>query len=127
MKTYRDLLIWQKSMALVSNCYKEMGTFPKEELFSLTSQIKRCAVSIPSNIAEGFGRGSNKDYHRFLKIATGSLFELQTQLEIAYNLSYLSEEKFANLYQDSRELERMLSAFVVKVKIASQNQSSNNR
>lgn len=114
-------------MALVSNCYKEMGTFPKEELFSLTSQIKRCAVSIPSNIAEGFGRGSNKDYHRFLKIATGSLFELQTQLEIAYNLSYLSEEKFANLYQDSRELERMLSAFVVKVKIASQNQSSNNR
>ena len=116
MKTYRDLIIWQKAMALVTNCYSTSTTFPKEEQFGLTSQIRRCCVSIPSNISEGFGRGSNKDYHRFLKISLGSLFEFQTQIEIAYNLQYIKEENFNKLYEDSRELERMLSSFISKVK-----------
>jgi four helix bundle protein len=104
MKTFRDLLIWQKAMSLVTHCYTVSEDFPKEEMFGLTSQIRRCSVSIPSNISEGFGRGTNKDYHRFLTMSLGSLFEFQTQIEIAYNLNYLTEEKFNKLYQNSREL-----------------------
>jgi len=116
MKTFRDLLIWQKAMALVTNCYSTSSSFPKDELFGLTSQIRRCSISIPSNISEGFGRGTNKDYHRFLTIALGSLFEFQTQIEIAFNLKYISEFDFNKLYEDSRELERMLSSFMNKIK-----------
>ncbi len=116
MKTFRDLLIWQKAIALVTKCYKCTRQFPKEEMFALTSQIKRCTVSIPSNIAEGFGRGTSKDFYRFLNIAMGSLFEFQTQIEIAFNLEYISTDDFNKLYEESRELERMLSAFMVKVK-----------
>lgn len=116
MKTFRDLLIWQKAMALVTKCYRATKQLPKEELFGLTSQIRRCSISIPSNIAEGFGRGTNKDYHRFLTIAMGSLFEFQTQIEIAFNLQYISADEFNTIYEDSRELERMLSAFINKVR-----------
>lgn len=116
MKTFRDIIIWQKSMALVTKCYLLTRQFPKEELFALSSQLKRCAVSIPSNIAEGFGRGSNKDYYRFLNIALGSLFEFQTQIEIAFNLGFINQENFNSIYEDSREVERMLSAFMAKIK-----------
>lgn len=116
MKTFRELLIWQKAMALVTKCYQITKLFPKDEQFALISQIRRCSVSIPSNIAEGFGRNSNKDYHRFLNIAMGSLFEFQTQIEIAYNLEYISEEDFKTIYEDSREVERMLSSFTFKSK-----------
>ncbi|MGQ2982653.1 four helix bundle protein [Flavobacterium sp.] len=116
MKTFRDLMIWQKAMALVTKCYKKTSKFPKEELFALTSQLKRCSVSIPSNIAEGYGRGTNKDYHRFLNIAMGSLFEFQTQIEIAYDLEYINETDLNDIYSDSRELERMLSSFISKIK-----------
>lgn len=116
MKTFRDLLIWQKSMVLVTNCYTLSANFPKEEQFGLTSQIRRCSISIPSNIAEGFGRGTNKEYYRFLTISLGSLFEFQTQIEIAYNLNYIILENYNKLYEDSRELERMLASFMNKIK-----------
>lgn len=116
MKTFRDLLIWQKAMALVTNCYTLSADFPNDEQFGLTSQIRRCSISIPSNISEGFGRGTNKDYYRFLTISLGSLFEFQTQIEIAYNLKYISLDKFNKLYEDSRELERMLTSFMNKIK-----------
>lgn len=116
MKTFRDLIIWQKAMTLVTNCYKSTNSFPKEEQFGLTSQLKRCSISIPSNIAEGFGRGTNKEYYRFLNIAMGSLFEFQTQIEIAYNLEYISQADFNSIYEDSREVERMLSSFMNKIK-----------
>ena len=119
MRTFRDLLIWQKAMTLVTNCYLHIADFPKEEQFGINSQLKRCAISIPSNIAEGFGRGTNKDYHRFLTISLGSLFELQTQIEIAYNLKYITEDNFNSFYADTRELERMLTAFISKVKASS--------
>ncbi|WP_317129722.1 four helix bundle protein [Flavobacterium gawalongense] len=69
MKTFRDLLIWQKAMTLVTNCYSISSNFPREELFGLASQIRRCSISIPSNISEGYGRGTNKDYHRFLRFS----------------------------------------------------------
>ncbi|MDQ7961316.1 four helix bundle protein [Flavobacterium lindanitolerans] len=116
MNTFRNLLIWQKSMALVTEIYNATKSFPKEEAFGLTSQIRKCAISIPSNIAEGFGRDSNKDYFRFLNISISSLFELQTQLEIAKNISYFTTEQFNKQYEDSREVERMLIAFINKIK-----------
>ncbi len=91
MKTFRDLLVWQKSMNFVTEIYKVSKLFSKEENFGLTSQIRRCAVSVPSNIAEGYGREGVKDYLCFLNIGIASLFELQTQLEIAYNLEYINK------------------------------------
>ena len=116
MSTFRNLLIWQKAMALVTKIYKVTQQFPKEEIFGLTSQIRRCSVSIPSNIAEGYGRNSNADFLRFLNIATASLFELQTQIEIACNIDYLAQETFNALYADTRELEIMLVSFSNKIK-----------
>lgn len=116
MSNFRNLMIWQKSMSLTNKIYKSTNNFPKEEIFALTSQIRRSSVSIPSNIAEGFGRDSNKEYLRFLNISIGSLFEMKTQLEIAKNIDYLNEEEFNTLYEDSREIERMLVSFIVKIK-----------
>jgi four helix bundle protein len=88
MKTYRDLQVWQKAMQLVTEIYGNTRSFPAEELYGLTSQIRRCAVSIPAKLAEGYGRNSTQDYVRFLRIASGSLYELQTLLEIACNLTF---------------------------------------
>ncbi|MBE0390503.1 four helix bundle protein [Flavobacterium sp. 7E] len=116
MGTFRDLLIWQKSMALVTEIYTLSNHFPKEEIYSLTSQIRRSAISIPSNIAEGYGRNGNKDYLKFLNIAIASLFEMQTQIEIAFNLKYINQIQFNKIYEASREVERMLSAFSRKIK-----------
>jgi len=94
MKTYRELIVWQKSIKLVTLIYQITKNFPDIEKFGLTSQIQRCAISIPSNIAEGYGRNSLNDYIRFLNISNGSLYELQTQVEIAYNLKYIKKEIF---------------------------------
>lgn len=116
MSTFRDLLIWQKAMTLVTKIYTTTKIFPKEEVFSLTSKIRRSSISIPSNIAEGYGRGSNTELLRFTNIAIASLFELQTQLEIAYNIEYLDEQEFRNLYNDTRELEIMIISFSNKIK-----------
>ncbi|PZR19124.1 MAG: four helix bundle protein [Flavobacterium psychrophilum] len=116
MSAFRDLLIWQKAMTLVTKIYTTTKIFPKEEVFSLTSQIRRSSISIPSNIAEGYGRGSNTELLRFTNIAIASLFELQTQLEIAYNIEYLDEQEFRNLYNDTRELEIMIISFSNKIK-----------
>ncbi|MHC4174600.1 MAG: four helix bundle protein [Planctomycetota bacterium] len=115
MKTYRDLLIWQKSMVLVTEIYKLSKSFPKYETYGLTSQMRRCAVSIPSNIAEGYGRNSTLDYIRFLRLAAGSLYELQTQIEISLNLLYLNKIDFDQHYESSRKIERMLSSLTKKL------------
>lgn len=119
MKSYRDLLVWQKSIALVTSVYGFTSRFPKEETYGLTSQIRRSAVSVPSNIAEGYGRQSTQDYIRFLQISRGSLFELQTQLEIARNLDFLSLDSFDKLYESTREIERMLSSLISKIQASS--------
>ena len=116
MKTIRDLLIWQKAMSLVTKTYQITQKFPKEELFGLTSQIRRSAISLPSNIAEGYGRDSNKEFLRFIKIVIGSLFEFQTQIEIAKNINYLNENEFKNLYEETRELEAMIISFSKRLK-----------
>ncbi|HEX8270193.1 MAG TPA: four helix bundle protein [Flavobacterium sp.] len=112
MSTFRDLLIWQKSMTLVTDIYLSTNSFSKEEIYGLTSQIRKSVVSIPSNIAEGYGRTGEKDYLRFLNIAMGSLFEMQTQLQISQNLRFIDEIQFNKTYENSREIERMLSAIL---------------
>ncbi len=93
---YQNMIIWKQSIELVLLIYKMTGTFPKQELFGLTSQMRRSAISIPSNIAEGKGRKSDKTFVYFLKIALGSLFELRTQVDISYRLNYISIEIFNN-------------------------------
>ena len=117
IRTYRDLVVWQKGMALVTDIYRETRDFPREEVYGLTSQMRRCVVSIPCNIAEGHGRTTRKDYVRFLDIALGSLSELETQLEIARNLSYLETAPHDSLQHKCRELERMLSSLIRKLRV----------
>lgn len=116
MGTFRELIIWEKSMAIVTSIYITTKSFPKDEMFGLTSQLRRCSVSIPSNIAEGFGRNSDTEFSRFLTIANGSLYELQTQLQVALNVGYLQENDFNVIYGESRELEAILASFSKKVK-----------
>ena len=116
IRTFRDLIVWQKAMTLVTDVYRASSGFPQNEQYGLTSQLRRCAVSIPSNIAEGFGRDSTNDYLRFLSIANGSLYESQTQLEIARNLEFLSEQQFTQLIEQAREIERMLSSLIRSLK-----------
>jgi four helix bundle protein len=116
MNTIRDIKVWQKAMEFVTLLYKSTSNFPVEELYGITSQMRRSAVSIPSNIAEGFGRKSTNEFKRFLQISMGSLFELQTQLEISKNLGYLTKEQFEPLFKDLREIEIMLTSFINSIK-----------
>ena len=102
-------------MTLVTEVYKISKGFPKDEAYGLTSQMRRCAISIPSNMAEGYGRNSTNEYIHFLRITTGSLYELQTQMEISMNLCYLNRDEFDKLYELSREIERMLSGLIRKL------------
>jgi len=116
MKTYRELVVWQKSMNLVTNVYQVSNSFSSNENFGLTSQLRRSAISIPSNISEGYGRNSLNDYIRFLNIAVGSLYEVQTQIEIALNLKYIEKMQFESIYEYTREIERMMSSLIRKLK-----------
>lgn len=88
-RTHRDLIAWQAAMDLAETVYQQTSTFPKEETFGLTIQIRRAAVSVPSNIAEGAARNSSREFFQFLGVATGSLAELETQVELAIRLKYL--------------------------------------
>jgi len=112
IKTFRDLLIWKKGMQLVKSIYKLTRSFPKSENYNLSSQMKRAAISIPSNIAEGFGRNTKKDFQRFLYIALGSIFELQTQIIISYEQNYINQQQYDSINELSREVERMLCSFM---------------
>jgi four helix bundle protein len=115
IKTYRDLIVWQKAVDLVTEIYRVTDQFPKEEQFGLTSQMRRSSVSIPSKIAEGFGRRATRDYVRFLRTAVGSLFELQTQMIIAGKLQYSSNDDVTHIDRRTREIERMLSSLIRKL------------
>jgi len=115
VKSYRDLIVWQKAMDMVTLVYRVSADFPPSEQFALTNQIRRAAVSVPSNIAEGYGRRSRTDYIRFLRIASGSLYELQTQLQIAQNLNFTESEHVAPIDSLSSEIERMLASLITKL------------
>ena len=105
MRSYEDLLVWQKSMLLAKKVYLIQRGLPKAELYGLGDQIRRAVVSVPSNIAEGFGRGSDSEFKRFLAIARGSLFEVKTQLQLAESLGYLLlEEEISSLMDEVGKL-----------------------
>ena len=108
IRTFRDLDVWRKGMDLVVRVYKSTERFPKSETFGLTAQLRRAAVSIPSNIAEGKAIGG-KGFRRHLKIAMGSEAELQTQVELAQRLNFLSQEEAKELLKDASEVGRMLA------------------
>ncbi len=115
MKSHKDLIVWQKSMLLVKRLYEVSQTFPQEELFGITSQMRRAAVSIPSNIAEGYGRIYDKDTVRFLSIALGSASELETQLLISGQLGYMSKPELDELLMLNTEIIRMLAQLLKKI------------
>jgi four helix bundle protein len=108
--SYRDLVAWQKSKDLATMIYRETRSFPTPELYGLVSQLRRAAVSVPSNIAEGQGRLTKGEFRHFLGIARGSVLELQTQLEISYELGYLAKERHKKLIQASDEVLRIINA-----------------
>ncbi len=108
-RNYQDLIVWKKSIDLVSKLYSSTRAFPKEELYGLTSQIRRAGVSIPANIAEGQGRNSRGEFRQFLGIAQGSLAELETLLIISGNLLYLNPQNKEELLQKCEEIGRLLA------------------
>ena len=112
MRTHKDLTVWQKSISFVTDIYKATKSFPKEELFGLTSQMRRAAISIPSNIAEGHGRHSKKELVRFLSISLGSASELETQLIISKNLDFISEDESNQLLSYNEEIIKMLVSLI---------------
>lgn len=112
--TFQDLRIWQEAMNLVEAVYRVTADFPKHELYGLTSQMRRAAVSVPSNIAEGKGHRSDPEFVRFLLHARGSLLELQTQLLVARRLQYLPEEKAQELYRMGDNIGCGLNALINK-------------
>lgn len=112
VNSFRDLIVWQKSFLLAKEIYNSTSQFPKHEQYGLTSQIRRCAVSIPSNIAEGYTRRYRREYSQFLKIAAGSGAELETQLLLARDIKYLHEDDYQKISNLLTEVMKMLSTII---------------
>ena len=116
VRSYRDLIVWQKAIELVTEVYRATKNLPHAERFGLTSQLRRAAVSVPSNVAEGQGRQSTGEFKQFLGHARGSLLEVETQIFIAGNLGYLSQEQCKRLHQRTEELGRILNGLLSSLK-----------
>jgi len=116
MKNHKDLIVWQKGIELVKMVYSITSSFPKEEQFGLTSQMRRCSVSIPSNIAEGCGRHSEKELMQFLYITLGSASELETQIIISQELNFLEKDKCEQVLSMINEIIRMTSSLIKSIK-----------
>ena len=114
MSSFKDLIVWEKSMDLVVETYKLIDFFPAAEKFALSEQLRRCSISIPSNIAEGAGRKSKKEFVQFLHISLGSLYELQTQIDIASRLHYITKEDIP--YSSFLEIEKMINSLITSLK-----------
>ena len=114
MKNQKDLLVWQKSIALVKELYVETASFPKEEIYGITSQIRRAAVSIPSNISEGYGRGHDREIIHFLYIALGSASEVETQIILCKEVGLMSVSRYDYFIESITEIIRMLSSLINK-------------
>ena len=112
MKNYTELEVWIYGRKLVKAVYQLTSKFPSNEVFGLTSQIKRCAVSVPSNIAEGLGRQTTKDTTHFLYISRGSLYELETQLFLALDLGFISEDQLNKITIDITSTKKLLNGFI---------------
>lgn len=117
MHKFKELEIWKKSRLYCSKIYSETAIFPLEEKFGLTNQLRRASVSIASNIAEGSSRSSNKDFSRFLEIAIGSAYEIETQLLISNDLGFLNEDKVVELTNELNEIIKMISRFRSTLKL----------
>ena len=112
---YKELIVWQKSMELVKEIYSLVKMLPKEETYALSDQMRRAVVSIPSNIAEGYGRKSTVEYSRFLDIARGSLYELETQIHICVMLNFFNQENTEKAFSLSQEVGKMLNSLITKL------------
>lgn len=119
MKNFKELLIWQRSHQLVLDVYLITKSYPKDELYGLTSQIRRSSTSIPTNIAEGCGRNSDAEMSRFLIIAQGSAAELEYQIILSKDLLYISTETFEKLSLELIEIRKMINTFIQKIKLRS--------
>ena len=115
VKSYKDLVVWKRSMILVKDLYRITSGFPSYELYSLTSQIRRSAISIPVNIAEGWGRESPKNYLQFLRNSRGSLFELETLILISDDMKYIESEMSNNLHSEIDEIGKMLNSLIKRI------------
>ncbi|MDH5366999.1 MAG: four helix bundle protein [Cyclobacteriaceae bacterium] len=109
---FKEFKVWQKSRALVKDVYILLRAFPDDEKFGLISQMKRAAISIPSNIAEGTGRGTNKDFNRFLYISLGSSYELETQFILSQDLEFIKDEKAHEIINNISEVQRMIHGLI---------------
>lgn len=109
MAGYRDLVAWKKAMNLVADVYRITLNFPREETYGLSSQLRRASVSVPSNIAEGYGRNSRNELHHFIGQARGSLFEVETQIQVASDLNYISPDTTSALLKRTDEISRVLA------------------
>ena len=116
MQDFRKLTVWKRSHSLTLAVYQITNTFPKSEIYGLTSQIRRACISIPANIAEGCGRGSGAELGQFLRIAQGSASELEYHLLLANELHFLNAQEYNNLNNQLNEIRRMLTAFINKLK-----------
>lgn len=119
MRNFKELIVWQKAHKLTLAIYKITATFPREEMYGLTSQMRRSSSSIPTNIAEGCGRISDADFARFLSIAMGSASELQYQLLLVNDLNFISQENYERLETEVTEIKKMLTSFIKKLKAES--------
>jgi len=115
IKSFRDLNIWHKGIDMVKDIYQETRDYPREEIYGLTSQIRRAAISIPSNIAEGHIRQHRAEFKQFLSVALGSLAELETQIIISKELNYISTEKAKNLIDKMSSLGKMIRSLIKKL------------
>ena len=117
-ESYRDLIAWRKAMDLVTEIYRVTRAFPRDELYGLSNQLRRAAVSVPSNVAEGQARFSSKEFHHFLSQARGSLVEIETQLTIAQKLNYLTSTQTQPLLDRASELGKVLNGLIASIKSA---------
>ena len=124
METHRDLRVWQQSIDFVSSIYLMTRSLPKEELFGLVSQMRRAAVSVPSNIAEGYARGTDKEKIHFLRISSGSMSELETQLTLCLKLGYISQEEYNTTSEKLASVWKQLNALISVIKKSINSQES---
>ena len=116
MGTYKDLTVWQKSIILARRIYEITTRYPSDEKFGLVSQVRRCAVSIPSNIAEGYGREGEREHSHFLFISLGSSNELETQMILSHDFQYVDEDSYQEIMNLNSEVNKMFSSLIYKLR-----------